>query len=57
MCARVCPVRATEKEWPRGQVWAEAGAREQRHEAEAGKAGTKRGTGNYGYENAADLME
>uniref|UniRef100_A0AC11DN41 Biogenesis of lysosomal organelles complex 1 subunit 2 n=1 Tax=Ovis aries TaxID=9940 RepID=A0AC11DN41_SHEEP len=35
VCARVCPVRATEKEWPRGQVWAEAGAREQRHEAEA----------------------
>ena len=41
VCARVCPVRATEKQWPRGQVWAEAGAREQKHEAEAGEAGTK----------------
>ena len=52
MCARVCPVRAPEKQWPRGQVWAEAGAREQRQVRQE----RSEGLGIMAHEDGADLM-
>ena len=57
MCERVCPVRATEKEWPRGQVWPEAGAREQRPRQRRVRLEGSEGLGITALENGADLME